>query len=717
MSNYFEEMDKFLAPNEQNKSINPNAEDKLLSKPIIPISRLGATFGELQPGGGQQAILRNMIASIRKGSGTLQLALMTSHVGGMMTGISSVTKEQRQAIKEVIQVSGLKWQGLELSPHHMQNVTGFDHEQGGFSERKRQEHLKAIKEAIDFNTEIGAGGGVDIFSQEYQRDITTADFNQKDKTKFIDFTGYDENKDGHKYLVDKRTGKIMPISTGSLGGSQGSFSVPIWEKAKENTVGPNGVPIQKGDYIDSQGNKLDPKDTESFIRNRVPLWNEEKGTIETKKVDWPEFKKFADQRNKESGLNLTPEEWAVRMQLENQYAQHKAQIGYHTSGYEQELRQLRNIDKIFQRKLEEEKLEKRNETMQNLEYLQKSKEQELSKAKDESEKNKIEEQFKQAQNQIQENFKKEVEFLPQRLEEEKKYIIINLKRKINHAQDSASQSEAQAQNIWDTMQNIERVEKFGKEKVSKSYAELGIYAMEQTEKKKPLTPIHVGPELGFPTAYGGHPKEFIELIQNARKEMVQQMKNDPRYRSKFTDKQMEEKAKEHIAGEFDTAHLNMWYNHFPKENPNESEENKLKRFNKWYLQQVEDMAKAQVIGGVQVVDTLTGDHRHLPAGQGVFPIAEAIKVLEKNGYKGQYASEGHEEEINDPGSTQYSLWNLTGASIGNSYHFGNGGGGNAFNNIYGGINGAAGYRMPPGYVFGAYSPSEQFKLWSEVPLE
>jgi hypothetical protein len=675
-------MDKFLAPGEQNRFLNPNAKDDSLGKPIIPISKLGATFAET--GNGQQTILQSMISTIRKGSGSLQLAMQKDPRSSMGAGVASVGTEQRQAIKEMIKVSGIEWQGLEFASGSMGNVSGLDIERGIFNERKRQEDIRFFKDAIHFNAEIGGGGMVDNWAHEFQRDIKTASFN-KDGT-LIDFEGFDENKDAVRSVVDKRTGRIVQIQTGKLGGNGPTISVPVWETAKENGVGPNGVPYSKDDFLDSYGNKLKPDANDPrFITERVPVWDKENGKPKTEKLDWNGFKKYAEKRNKIEGINLSPEEWYVRTQLENQYSQSKASIDYYSQQYEKHTEELKELAKA---KVEYEKLEKgrSEEELMELNLLVPT----------------------ERSQYLSQKYKKKSEVINEQ--------IRDLKRHISHAQQTTSQAETQANNTWDEIQSIERLDKFAKEKTTKSYAELGIYAMEETNKFKPMNPINVGPELGWPDAYGGHPTEFIEMIKNSRKEMIEMMKNNPKYRSQYTDKEIEEKANTHISGVLDTSHLSMWYNHFPTK-PNEPEEERLKRFNKWYLQQIEDLAKAKVIGGVQVVDSVTGDHRHLPVGQGVFPIAEAVKVLKDNGYKGSFASEGHEDELHDPGSTQFSLWNAVGASIGNGYHFGNTSGGNSFGNVYGGRGGAAGYRMPATYTFGAYSPSEDFKPWTNIPLE
>lgn len=689
-ADYFDKMDSFLAPQEENRFLNPSTGSEgspNLMKPITSIKDLGTTFAE--KGTGQQSMLQSMIASIRRGTGSLQLAIQTDHNAAMFGGVSSVSKSQRQAIKEMIKVSGIDWQGLEMPTSSMSDVSGYNPQQKQFSEQKRQRNIQSVKDAIHFNADIGMGGGVDIWSQEFHRDIYSADFNKKQKTNFIDFEGFDENKDANKMLVDKRTGQLYQINTGTLGGSGPTIAVPVWQTADQNGVGPNGVPYQKGDYIDSLGNKLNADaNNKKFIEERVPVWDQKEGKIKTKQMTWKEFKDYAQERNKHENVNLTTEEWAVRMQLETQYSQQKAQIDYYTQRYERELEEIKELarEKANYEQMEKGKSEQELMSMNLLVPVSPT---------------------SQGGQYLTPKYKKKSEIMAE--------SITQLKRSLNHAQDSASHAETQAVNTWDTIQNIDRIENYGKKKTSDSYAQLGLFAMEETKKHNPLKPIHVGPELGWPTAYGGHPQEFIEIIQDARKEMINKMKNDPIYRAKYTDSEMKELAQKHIAGELDTSHMNMWYNHFPKKDAHESEESKLKRFNKWYLEQIEALAEAKVIGGVQVVDSITGDHRHLPIGQGLFPVKEAVELLKKKGYDGTFVSEGHEDELIDPGSTQFSLWNELGASIGTGYHFGSPRGGNAFGNIYGGINGAAGYRIPPGYSFGAYSPSEDFKLWSNVP--
>lgn len=684
--NYFSQLDAYLAPRDENRFLSGTTQGSEgkpnLHEPVIPISKLGTTFAE--KGANQQStVLQSMLASIRQGTGQLQLALQTPTNASMGGGVSSIGKDQRQAIKELIKASEIDFQGLEMPVSNMSNMSGFDPQRDTFSEQKRQNDLRSVKDAILFTAEIGAGGGVDIWSQEFQRNISG------NIDGFQDFEGYDENVHAIKTLVDERTGQSIKFATASLGGANTpEITVPVWKTAKKNGVGPNGVPYNKGEYLDAVGNKLvaDSNNSE-FIINRVPEWIDEEKKFQTKTMNWEQFKEYAEERNRIEGKDLAPEVWYHRIQLENQYAQQRGQSLYYSRQYEEQLRELQKLQESLQtyQKLEEGKNE---DELAKLNLLVPAGGSSLTSP-----------EYKRRSVVIQDQ-------------------INNLKQGLHHVHEASALADAQANAIWGNIEHVKTVDEFAKKKTFDSYAQMGIFAMEQTKSHDVARPIHVGPELGWPQSYGGHTDEFIEIIEGSRQEMINKMKNDPKYRSRYTDKQMKELAQKHISGMLDTSHLSMWYNHFPTKD-GESEEKRLKRFNKWYLEQMDKLGKAGVVGSVQIVDSATGDHRHLPVGQGIFPTIDAVKRLQKHGFDGAILSEGHEEENIEPGRIQYSLWNEFGASLGTgTHHFGGTGlGGNAFGNIYGGIGGAAGYRAPPNYIVGAYAPSNDWKLWSDVPLE
>jgi hypothetical protein len=243
---YFAQLDRYLGPQEENRFLNGKTTGSeggpKLSDPIVPISELGVTIGERGPNG-QANILQNMVSSIRQGTGLMQLTLQTDLNAAMGGGVASVGKEQRQAMKDLLKVSGAKIQGIEL-PTSTNNLNGFDG-QRGFSEQKRQKDMRHIKDVINFNAEVGFGGGVDVLSSEFHRNMADASFHTNDTTGFIDFEGYDENRDTVKTLVDKRTGSMMQFSASQVP----TISVPVWEKAKNHFVDNNGVTVNPGDFF------------------------------------------------------------------------------------------------------------------------------------------------------------------------------------------------------------------------------------------------------------------------------------------------------------------------------------------------------------------------------------------------------------------------------------------------------------------------------------
>ncbi len=695
---YFSNLDRYLAPKEQNRFLSGNQTgsegEPSISDPIVPISRLGRTFAEKGPSG-QGTVLQSMISSIRQGSGQLQLALQTGVGAQMGGGVSSIGKDQRQAIKEVLKVSEANWEGLEFSPQDMSNMSGFDTQRGGFSEEKRKKDIRHVKDAILFAAEIGAGGGVDIWSQEFTRNIHDATFQKGNKQQFEDFEGFDENRHAMKTIVDDRTGQAIQFQTGGLGGQNNpEISVPVWVTAADQGIGPDGKTFDRGDYLDAEGNKLEANaNDQNFIMNRVPVWIEGESKFKSHKMNWTDFKKYTDQRNDSENMELSAEEWWHRVQLENQYAQQRGQAVYYSQRYTKEREEIKDLVKAREefRQIEGEQTE---DELRNSGMMV------------------PQQNATTAGSQLTASNSKYV-----RKSEIVQDSINELKQRMLHTHEASGMADAQAEAVWGNIQHIKTVEEYALDKTTDSFANAAVFAMEQTNKHDVARPIYVGPELGWPQGYGGHTDEFIAIISQSREKMVQKLKDDSRFQ-KNSEQQLKDMAKKHIAGVLDTSHLSMWYNHFPKNTPTESEDHRLKRFNGWYLEQMDKLAETEVVGSVQIVDSQTGDHRHLAVGQGIFPTVDAVKRLQKGGFKGSVVSEGHEDEQTEPGSTQYSLWSSFGASIGTGYHFGiQSGGGNSFGNVYSGLGGGAGYRAPPNYIFGAYAPSNEWKVWSEVPLE
>ncbi|MBD3319376.1 hypothetical protein GF342_05715 [Candidatus Woesearchaeota archaeon] len=255
--------------------------------------------------------------------------------------------------------------------------------------------------------------------------------------------------------------------------------------------------------------------------------------------------------------------------------------------------------------------------------------------------------------------------------------------------------------------SLEPLSKVAKQKSVQSYKELGLFCMEEESHRKNMKKnLYVGPEIGWPHSYGGHPDEFIELIQDSRKALAQHLQEKGFHGRKYTEEEARKAAHQHIKGCFDTGHVGMWLKHFRPDLPYHKRK---EAFTKWYTEQVEKIAKADVVGSVQIVDAHGGEHGHLPPGQGIFPLKESMEIFHKHGFTGPIVSEGHEEEKYHEGRIRSQAWRTLGSPISQSYgapRFGD-----IERNYVGGL-------VSPKMMFGSYTPPfGEYKPWSDIPFE
>ena len=299
-------------------------------------------------------------------------------------------------------------------------------------------------------------------------------------------------------------------------------------------------------------------------------------------------------------------------------------------------------------------------------------------------------------------------------------------------QESAAQSgiRAQSRTIREFQERIEHWKDFDQfvlDKSEASYAEAGVEAMQmQDDKTKSNAPLKqdlfVGPELGWPQFFGSHPREFKEVIMGARKQMVHMLTNPAEAERLGLEEPMkrgaaETEAEKHIKGTFDTSHMGMWLQNFRPELPWHK---RIKEFEKWYGDQVDWLAKENrqhnLLGSIQAVDSAGAAHGHLPPGQGILPVKKAIETLtNKGGFRGYVLSEGHEEEKFGQGRIMLKNWQEFNAPFATGYQqqmpaqraqrWGE------VQHSY------FGRTYSPSFMFGSYAPSNEFKLWSEIPLE
>jgi hypothetical protein len=131
------------------------------------------------------------------------------------------------------------------------------------------------------------------------------------------------------------------------------------------------------------------------------------------------------------------------------------------------------------------------------------------------------------------------------------------------------------------------------------------------------------------------------------------------------------------------------------------------------MDQIKKLSKEDIIGNIHLVDSLGGGHQHLPVGQGDLPLVEAIKYMRKRGYTGFINSEAFEEERFGPGRILVQTWKAFGSPITTSYF-----GGAPVPRLWTDVQQSYfGMTYPPKFIFGAYAPSNDWTLWSQVPME
>ncbi len=700
-------------------SIADMAPQSDIEKPIMPpgtitTSEFGQTVSE---GGRQGTLIQSATAAIRAGVGTIELS--TSMGGGQepYVGAEAYGKEARQALREMAEVNKVQLVSVH-TPTQIGNLSGLTQE--GFKDEYRLSGIEEVKKAINFAVDVNRGGAIVVHTGEYQRPISDQEWAKRknpDGTQMKDqegnpiyeFVGYQEEPGrAVYYMVDDRDGRIIS----SVRKNQEVYE-PVYITAKDRGLTgkrdpKTGYVFEGDDYVDMNDHYIDETDPDSLF-NRVPVWNSEKSNFETVKRNWDYFENKSKKWNKKyPDQEKTTEDMFYKTQMEEQIHQARGMSLYHAQRYEEERRDLEKMRKakVFYDKLEG--------------------------ATSEEEKWKLKREFSSyALHLVPPDIKLPSEYLKEKIKQYEHHL--------RHTHESSASADARAETLKDSLRHVKPVSQYAMEQSMKSYAEAGIFAMQQTDSNKLKKDIFVAPENIWPEmGYGAHPEELIELVSNARKEMVHYLTSpqikDPHgrrdkdgnliiiknewYRPGINKEQAWNEAQQHIKATFDTQHLGMWRKHFlPKHLPGkgrmENKEETDKRFNKWYMEQVEKLEESGIIGHLHVVDSMGSTHAHLPAGQGAFPVIDAIRYLKEKGYTGTMASEGFAEEVYGPGRIITAPWRAMGAPITGGY----------------GIppvssarwsdvqHGYFGRTQPPMFIFGAYSPSNEWQLWSEVPME
>ena len=640
-------------------------------------------------------------AKMRAGMKTMELTFMGQGKGnqqGQTAGMFG--KVQRQAFKEMQAAN--KFDFTTHSSVGVMGLAGMD-QQGNFSKQNQKKATDEIKRAIEFASDVASGGPVVVHTGEYFRHMVDSPWNEQGKYagKFKMFP--EEEERAAFRVVDTRTGQII-----SEARKNKKIGRPIWNTAESGQ-----------EYFDIDGNKqiaqqdekiyLDYDGYELDISERVPKYDSENQKFETRLMSWKDFQEEAHDMTKrakhfwrqnkdnpekwkksawyrfrnakdESEIEIRPEEAYIMGTLETNAAQAKGYAHYYGGDFDKHVKNL-------------QKLKKAREFYQKIEDTT-----------DEEEKWKLQRQVREFGTDL---ISPESKFPTEEIDD----LIRRTKQQIAHSKEGSASQWAQAEETLETMRHVESSDTYAVKEGVNAYAKAGIRAMMESnrlaQEGKMKRPIAIAMENVFPESYGGHPDEFIYLIEKSREKMVEQLTQQGMAKEKA-----KKEAEEHIYGTFDTAHCNMWWKYWQGDSNKTIEQNK-KEFNTWMLSKVEIMAKKKLVGHLHLVDNYGYEDEHLAPGEGNAPVSEAIKIFKKHGFKGDYIVEPGADFSTDTSGTQTLLkaWRHFGSPV---YGVAGGVGERKWGQVQ---YGHFGQNQPPYFVFGGYSPSEDWTLWSGVQLE
>src|SRR3989338_2596017 len=598
-------------------------------------------------------------------------------------------------------------------------------ERGNFSLYGATQDLFELKRAIDFQADLG-GGSVVIHSGEFERPMT--DMYLDDETGRINLArdqsgrllfrqAHTQEVDARFELLDDRTSqKMETVQKDRL------VAYPVWLKHK----GPRKLGtdqdeksawIEENDYIDYRGRKIiNPYDP---LRGRVPEFDPSTARFKIELQHFDYFRKEAESYNKwfeekhgrkpDYYEKRYPEEAFLYSTLETQEGNSRGWALY----YGQDAG-----DNI--------------ELLKKLEEAKKFYEQ-LDKSLPESEKWKIMRQderfYRMTQGFVPTETKHPLEIL--------KDITKDVEKRLEFARQSSGSQEQQAWDTWETKRHlvtpIKRLEKHG----IRMYAEAGVHALRKTGD--PNNPVTVCVEHIFPERFGGHLEELkwiikkssermVELITQPeieygagmapeevdRKKLEEGYKQPNPYYMGVSREEAQKLAETHIKATLDTGHINLWRKYW-QDDPRKSREDNDSAFRKWVLGQVESLAREKMVGNVHLADNYGYHDDHLAPGQGNSPIREIVSILKKHCYEKAVTVEPGADASTDLSDFHglMKTWRFFGSPV-----YGIGFRGVGAPQTWADVQYSFfGQNKPPYYIFGGYAPSNDWTLWSAVPLE
>ncbi len=662
-----------------------------INKNRLTTKDVGSSAAMMQPGA------ETLKGRIMHGVSRVELAFMGQGKGSK-EGLTpeSFGKEEREAMRDLARINDIK-----VSTHAtigINGVSGFSNQESGFNEAARKSALTEIQRAVDFAADASTGGAVVVHTGEFPRSIAAyyGDEGIK-KQKDTKFTGYsEEEQKAIHYLVDDHTGKII-----SAVKEDEVAWVAVPKKDENGKVQwMKEADFEKGSLREMEFEMIETylkeirekyKDKPEIVKRaeerfedmkRVPIYKtDDDGNIQTELIKFSEFKR--DFKNPDGTVNTE------KATIEFFKKQMEAQL-HQSLGSAREFEQ-HYYDGIKDQKELEDKYE-----------LYEQYKKEVG-----GDVNKLKTWVMGAFPSSRRHLKAEDVADPDKYIKER---MSENERRIAYGRETSSHGRIQARQVQDRILHAMNIEEYAINKSADTVSDAALFAMERTKKAnkelkkqgmEQIDPIYISPENIFQESFGSHPQELKKIIVESRKAMEKKL-----VQSGYKEKEAEKLAEKHIAGTFDIGHANIWKKYYkgdPKKTPEENE----KDFKKWIIDEAKDLIKGGFIKHIHIADNLGFHDEHLAVGQGSAPIKEFIEELEKAGLK---------DVIIEPGSTNFmSIWPDSIRAMGSPIY--------ALQGVYADrtfdqVHQAyAGQTPPPYFLVGESSPSEEWKLWSQTPLE
>lgn len=631
-------------------------------------------IGMSVPLGIAAADVQGIAATIRQGVGNIEIQFPGTGRGQRQAQTPEMYgKDQREAIREL-----MKANEIGLTTHATWGIPGLSgqDQQGNFSDEQRKFAIDEVKRAIEFAGDTAGKGSIVVHMGEFPRAISEEEWAREGgELKFRQYP--EEPERAIVRVVDDRTGQVLTqVRKNQL--------VPraVWNtyEGKDEYADSKGQNVKPGDYVDYDGNKIEE------LKDRVPKYDKEKNTFIIQRQSWNDFVEEAKKRNeveaRKRGISIEefkmqfpyeyvlPEEAFLQATTETQEAIAKGWAGNYSQRLDREFDSLKKL-------------------RQAREYYKK-----VEEAVSEEEKWKITQWIRDRYTEAAELIPPEAKMPTEVLDK----AIRDMERDINSIKDMVTGQLQSAEEQAILREHAVSAKKYALDRSMQSIAEAGMHAMQRSKDKG--HPLFLTLENVFPESYGGHPAELKNLVFGAREKMANIL-----HEQGYSMDNAKKIAENHVKATLDTGHLNTWKKYFTGSD---------EQFRKWLLEQTEDLAKSGIIGNVHLSDNFGYQDDHLAPGQGITPVKEMVKILKKHGYKDALTVEPGADASTDQSAFHglMKTWRYFGSPV------------------YGMVAPARfpgrwadiqhsyfGQTEPPYFIFGAYAPSNEWTLWSGVPME